>query len=77
MGTRYGHGTCTIAQQRSSNIIGHGKVLYQKPQLKSMAHAVHPYIVQCISAMLVSTQHERSIVKRLLIREVSSFEVCL
>ena len=23
------------------NVIGHGKVLYQKPQLKSVAHAVH------------------------------------
>ena len=33
-------------------------ILYQKPQLKSMAHAVHPRITaQCV----VATQRERSI----------------
>ena len=30
----------------SSNIIGHGKVPYQKPRVKSMAHAVYPCIAQ-------------------------------
>ena len=40
-----------------SNVIGHGKVPYQKPWLKSMAHTVHPHsaaygILLYISAML-------------------------
>ena len=34
-----------------SNVIGYGKVPYQKPWLKYMAHAVHPRIAQCISVM--------------------------
>ena len=35
----------------SNIIIGHGKVPYQKPRLKSMVHGVYPRIAQCISAM--------------------------
>ena len=37
-----------------SNVIGHGKILYQKPRLKSMAHGIYIYpgIAQCISKML-------------------------
>ena len=48
------HCTALIKVAKSlapSNVIGHGKVLYQKPRLKSMAHAVHPPIEQCISTM--------------------------
>ena len=37
-----------------SSVIGHGKVPYQKPRLKSMAHGVPLRIVQCISAMCVA-----------------------
>ena len=33
------------------NVKGHGKVPYQQPWLKSMAHGVHLHITQCISAM--------------------------
>ena len=37
------------------NVKGHGKVHvyvpYQKPQLKSMAHAAHQHRAQCINAM--------------------------
>ena len=29
----------------------HGKAPYQKPQLKSMAHRIHPCIAKCISAV--------------------------
>ena len=32
-----------------SNVIGHGKVPYQKPWLKFMMHAVHPHTAQCIN----------------------------
>ena len=38
------HSTVLVEAVKSlalSNVIGHGKVLYQKPRLKSMAHAVH------------------------------------
>ena len=31
-----------LVEAALSNVIGHGKVPYQKPQLKSMVHAVHP-----------------------------------
>ena len=44
------------------NVIGHGKVPYQKPQLKFMVHGVYPHIAQCISAMCGATQREQSIV---------------
>ena len=53
------HSTTLVEATKSLaplNVIGHGKVLYQKPRLKSMAHAIHPHIVpiiaQCIGAML-------------------------
>ena len=48
------HSTAFVEAAKSlalSNVIGHGKVPYQKPRLKPMAHAVHPRIAQCISAM--------------------------
>ena len=50
----------------------HGKVPYQKPQLKSMAHAcIAKYYTQCISTMAVATQHEQSIEsKDFLLKEV-------
>ena len=35
------------------NVIGHGKVVYQKPWLKSMTHGIYmyPHIAQCSSVM--------------------------
>ena len=39
------HSTALVEAAKSlalSNVIGHGEVPYQKPRLKSMAHAVHP-----------------------------------
>ena len=53
---RYEHRTCTILQHLLKclaplNVKGRGKVLYQKPRLKSMGHGVYPRIVQCISTM--------------------------
>ena len=47
-----GYGTCTIDSTAlievvkslaPSNVKGHGKVLYQTPQLKSMVHGVYQH----------------------------------
>ena len=52
---RYGHGTCAILQHSLNRLkfstLEYGKVLFQKPQLKSMAYGVYQRIVQCISAV--------------------------
>ena len=48
------HSTALVELAKSlapSNIIGHGKVPYQKRQLQSITHAVHPHIAHCISAI--------------------------
>ena len=57
VGTKYGHcmdlyHSALIEAAKSlmlSNIIGHGKILYQKPQLKSMAYGIYP----CNSSILL------------------------
>ena len=48
-----------------SNVKGHGKVPYQKPRLKSMAHGVHPptySAIYILALCTVPTQRERGIV---------------
>ena len=58
------HSTALVEAAKTlvlSNVIGHGKVPYQKPGLKSMANGVYAHIAHCISAM-VPTQCERGIV---------------
>ena len=59
------HSTALVEAAKSlalSNITEYGKVLYQKPWLKCMAHGVHPHVVQCISAMRGANLSERGIV---------------
>ena len=46
------------------NIREHGKVLYQKPQLKFMAHAVHPCCTAYCNVLAqcpVATQHKQTV----------------
>ena len=56
------HSTALVQMAKSlvpSNVhvIGQGKVQYQKPWLKSMAHSIHLHIAQCA----VPTQRKQSI----------------
>ena len=57
LGTRLVYNSTALIQAAKSlvplNVKGHGKLLYQKPQLKSMVlHGAHPCIAQCISAIV-------------------------
>ena len=59
------HSTALVEAVKSLaplNVKGHGKVPYQKPQLKSMVHGANPCIYRNVLAQcVVPTQCEQSI----------------